>query len=172
MKVLLILLLSLIFIIVMEQVGLGTITVYRGSPNQRGHGIGTFLKGLFRASMPLLKRGASAVGKELMHSGINFLEDIENDMPAKLAFQHRLSQAQDNLKRKAIDTIFRGKGYKTKKMRKAIQSKRAVRKKRSSKKTSGKGKTSKTRKVKGKGKGKEKKGKKRTKKQTFDDIFG
>lgn len=158
----------------MEQVGLGTITVYRGSPNQRGHGVGTFLKGLFRASLPLLQKGARAVGKELMHSGINFLEDLDNDMPAKLAFQQRLSQAQNNLKRKAIDTIFRGKGYKTKKSRKAIQSKRTIRKRRTPKK-GGKSKKRRAYKkvtVRKTRKSRSKKGKKHCVKHTFQDIFG
>lgn len=160
-----------------EQVGLGTITVYRGSPNQRGHGVGTFLKGLFRASLPLLKRGARAVGRELMHSGINFLDDLEHEMPAKLAFQQRLSQAQNNLKRKAMDTIFRGKGYKTKRRKRAIQSKRVVRKHRSLKKLKGGGKRKKSskkvksRKTKKIVKGKSKRGRKRGVNRNFEDIF-
>lgn len=162
----------------MNQFGTGTITVYRGSPFQRGHGVGTFLRGLFRASLPLLKRGASAVGKELLHSGVNFLEDIDHDMPVKEAFQQRMKDAQNNLKRKAIDTLFRGKGYKTKKRMMAIQSKRSVRKRKTSKKTSRKGKVRKrrvTRKIKktrkNKG-GKKKVRRNKINRNNIVDIFG
>ena len=84
--------------------------------------MGTFLKGLFRASLPLLKRGAAAVSKELFHTGINFVDDLENDMPAKEAFKNRMQEAKNNLKRKAVNTLLRGHGYKAKKPKKAIQS--------------------------------------------------
>lgn len=118
----------------MDQYGSGTITVYRGSPFQRGHGVGTFLRGLFRTSLPLIRRGASAVGKELLSSGVNFLEDLDHDIPAKEAFQQRMKDAKNNLKRKAIDTLLRGGGYKSKRRKKANQSSLCGRKRRTSKK--------------------------------------
>ena len=157
----------------MVQVGLGTMTVYRGSPYQRGHGIGTFLKGLYRVSMPLLRRGASAVGKELLQSGVHFLEDLDNETPAKIAFQQRLKQAQNNLKRKAIDTVFRGKGYKTKKRKKSIQSKRIIRRRKTSAKKKKSRKTVSIRKIKKKSR-KTKVRRKRTNnnKNNILDIFG
>ena len=119
----------------MYQTGSGGIVVYRGSPYQRGHGIGTFLKGLFRASLPLLKRGARAVGKELLHSGVNFMEDLDHDMPPGEGFSARMKEARSNLKRKAIDTLLKGKGYKRKKRRKTVQSKRSTRKRKTYRKT-------------------------------------
>lgn len=115
--------------------GGGILTVYRGSPNQRGHGIGTFLKGLFRASLPILQRGARVVGKELFHSGVNFLNDLDNNVPAGSAFQSRLSEAQSNLKRKAANTLLGGgRVYKKKRSRQSGQSKTSSRKRKSSRK--------------------------------------
>jgi hypothetical protein len=44
--------------------------VFVGSPNvQRGHGIGSFLAGLFRSLKPLAIRGARALGREALSTG-------------------------------------------------------------------------------------------------------
>lgn len=77
--------------------------VYIGTPNQRGHGIGSFLGGLFRRVLPLLrkgvpliKKGAKAIGKEALRAGVNV--------------------ATDALKRRAedkIDALMSGSGYNT-----------------------------------------------------------
>jgi len=38
--------------------------VFVGSPYQRGHGIGSFLGGLFKKILPYLGKGVHAIGKE------------------------------------------------------------------------------------------------------------
>ena len=55
--------------------------VFIGSPYQRGHGIGSFLGGLFRKILPFLNKGARAVEKEALRAGINMIEDVENNKP-------------------------------------------------------------------------------------------
>ena len=52
--------------------------VFVGSLYQRGHGIGSFL-GLFRKILSFLNKGARTVGKEALRSGINVIEDVENN---------------------------------------------------------------------------------------------
>lgn len=100
--------------------------VYIGSPNQRGHGIGSFLGGLFRRIIPLLKQGARVVGKEALRSGINVANDIlENGARPKEAFKTRLRESGENLKRKAeekIDRLMQGSGYKSAKINKLLHS--------------------------------------------------
>ena len=50
-----------------------------GSPYvQRGHGIGSFLAGLFRSLKPLSIRGARALGREALNTGAQILADIGN----------------------------------------------------------------------------------------------
>ncbi|XP_072766287.1 uncharacterized protein F54H12.2-like [Anoplolepis gracilipes] len=49
--------------------GGGIPRVFVGAPYQRGHGIGSFLGGLFRRILPYLSRGACAVGKEALQAG-------------------------------------------------------------------------------------------------------
>lgn len=98
-----------------NQAGSGIGAIYRGAPYQRGHGIGSFLGGIFRSILPLFKTGARAVGKEALRTGSNFLGDLVENRSAKEAFRDRLQQAGVNLKRKAdekIDSLMVGSGYK------------------------------------------------------------
>lgn len=94
----------------------GISNVYVGSPNQRGHGIGSFLGGLFRRIIPLLKQGARTVGKEALRAGVNVASDVlDSGMHPREAFKMRLRESGETLKRKAqekIDTLMKGSGYK------------------------------------------------------------
>lgn len=94
--------------------------VYIGTPNQRGHGIGSFLGGLFRRVLPLLRKGATAVGKEAIRTSANIAGDmLKKNMSLKDAFHARVRESGGNLKRKAeenIETLMRGSGYKTAKI--------------------------------------------------------
>ena len=93
--------------------------VFIGSPHQRGHGgIGSFLAGLFRKVLPILSRGAKAVGKEALRTGMNIVSDITTqNTPIKESFRNRLKESGQNLKRKAeekLDKLMEGSGYKRK----------------------------------------------------------
>jgi len=50
--------------------------VYISTPNQRDHGIGSFLDSLFRRVLPLLSKGAKVVGKEVVCSSMNVARDV------------------------------------------------------------------------------------------------
>ncbi|XP_057335056.1 uncharacterized protein F54H12.2-like [Microplitis mediator] len=93
----------------------GISQVYIGSPNQRGHGIGSFLGGLFRRVLSFLKSGAKALGKEALKSGINIATDVlDHNVPVKEALSARARESDNNLKRKAqqkIDSLMSGSGY-------------------------------------------------------------
>ena len=96
---------------------------FQGNPYQRGHGIGSFLGGLFRGALPLLKSGARAIGKELLQCGINVLDDLP-DKDLKESLNERTGETLKNLKRKAMDSVLgnmKGRGYKTKRRRKSPQ---------------------------------------------------
>lgn len=95
--------------------GIGQIFI--GAPHQRGHGgIGSFLAGLFRKVLPLLSRGAKAVGKEALRTGLNIVSDVTNqNTPIKESFRKRMKESSENLKRKAeekLDKMMEGSGYK------------------------------------------------------------
>ena len=99
-----------------EQSGGGDM-VFRGAKFQRGHGIGSFLAGLARTVMPLLKSGATALGKEALSSGVGFLGDIAaGTADPRRAADMRLKQFTGGLKRRADTKLERvlhgGGGYK------------------------------------------------------------
>lgn len=87
-----------------DQAGKG-INVYRGAPYQKGHGIGSFLGGLFRSVLPLLKSGAKAVGREALRTGAHVLGDIVEHRPVRESFKNRINEAGLNLKRKVDDKV-------------------------------------------------------------------
>lgn len=94
------------------QTGAGIDKVFRGAPYQRGHGVGSFLGGMFRTITPLLKSGAATVAKEALKSGVGFLGDIATRDP-KEAAEDRFKQFTETLKRKAdgkLERVLRGGG--------------------------------------------------------------
>ena len=109
-----------------DQVGGRIARVYTGTPHQRGHGIGSFLGGLYRTVLPLFKSGLKAIGKESLRSGFNVLDDVtNNNMNFREAFKKRSGESLANLKRKAeekIDRVMSGSGYKKRRITKKRQS--------------------------------------------------
>lgn len=95
--------------------GGGVGRIYVGAPYQRGSGIGSFLGGVFRYVLPLIKRSAKAVGKEALNAGLNIAADVgENNKPFKEAFQARVRESGSNLQRRAkekLDKFMNGDGY-------------------------------------------------------------
>ncbi|KAK3920626.1 Adenylosuccinate synthetase 2, chloroplastic [Frankliniella fusca] len=78
---------------------------YEGSSYQKGHGIGSWLGGLFRTVLPLLKSGATAVGREAARAGAHVLADVvSGDTFADSAKRHA-GEAVQNLKRKAASAM-------------------------------------------------------------------
>lgn len=95
--------------------GRGVSSVFVGAPRMRGHGIGSWFSGIFRSALPLLAKGARAVGKEALRAGVNILDDVtESNVGFKEAFHNRVNESGRNLKRKATDKInklMEGSGY-------------------------------------------------------------
>lgn len=95
--------------------GGGVGRIYVGAPYQRGSGIGSFLGGVFRYVLPLIKRSAKAVSKEALNAGLNIAADVgENNKPFKEAFQARVRESGSNLQRRAkekLDKFMNGDGY-------------------------------------------------------------
>lgn len=163
-----------------RQAGGGIYSWYRGAPYQRGHGIGSFLGGLFRAALPLIKKGALAVGKEALGAGVNVLDDVANDIPFRQSVGSQLDNVQNNLKRKAKDKVMgflRGEGYKPKKRPRLAQLKSKSRGRKSNKPKSKLNKVKKIKKSKKntrrtlKGRIRRKSAQKRSKYDLNQDIF-
>ena len=100
--------------------------VYRASFRmQRGNGIGSFFRGLFRFVKPLLYSGAKAVGKEALKTGSHIMTDILNkepEQPLGDIFRSRFSEAKGNLEQKIKKMTGSGLRLKTKRQPKKSQS--------------------------------------------------
>lgn len=92
----------------MNQAGSGIGEFYSGPIYQRGYGIGSFLGGLFKSVLPILKSGGIAVGKEVLKNGANFLNDVQHNVSPRTAMNIRAKETVDNLKRK----LLYGEGFK------------------------------------------------------------
>lgn len=86
---------------------------YAGAPFQKGHGVGSWLGGLFRTILPILKSGATAVGREAARAGSHVLADVAAGDNFKGSAKKHMEEAAANLinmaKRKAEDSM-RGSG--------------------------------------------------------------
>lgn len=79
-----------------------------GGTLQRGAGIGSFLGGLFRRILPVLKKGATVAGREVINSGAHFMNDINKNVSPRIALKKRAREAVVNLTKKTMI----GDGYK------------------------------------------------------------
>lgn len=105
----------------LNQAGSGFGGVYSSGLYQKGHGIGSFLGGLFRCVFPLLKKGSSTLGTELLKSGVNIISDISKNEPVEMTIKKRGKETINNLSKLMGDKMF-GSGYKPTSSRKRPQS--------------------------------------------------
>ena len=80
----------------------GGYPVYAGSRYQRGHGLGSVFGGLFKAAAPLLKKGAQALGREALKTGLQIAGDVAKGKNLKQAAKSRVKTAGKNMINKAI----------------------------------------------------------------------
>ena len=102
----------------LNQAGGGGV-VFKGARMQRGHGLGGLFSGILKSAIPLLKsglkaavpmfkRGAMTLGKQMLDTGMNVAGDMLAGQSLKTAAKNRVSQAKNQLKRKALQKIAAG----------------------------------------------------------------
>ena len=108
-----------------NQIGSG-IPVYQPY-SQYGAGLGNLLGSLFRRAIPLLRKGASVIGKQALSTGGDILEDVLDGKSVKNAARKRLKEGGENLAKTAARGIKRhgqsGSGRGSTKRRKTIKRK-------------------------------------------------
>ena len=72
------------------------IPYFAGPVYQRGHGIGSLFRGLFRFAMPFLKQAAKTVGRQALQTGIQVAGDMLENRPLKNQSKHAFVR-QDRL---------------------------------------------------------------------------
>ena len=80
----------------LHQTGRG-MAAFTGARYQRGHGLGNMLRSLTKFAMPFLKKGAKAVGKQAMKTGMNIAQEVMLGQNIKKAAKRHLSQGLTEL---------------------------------------------------------------------------
>lgn len=81
-----------------NQAGSG-MPIFVGSKNQRGHGFGSLLSGLFKTVAPILKSGLSKLGKHAASTGISIAGDVLRGQDIKDSAKNRALEGIKNLGR-------------------------------------------------------------------------
>ena len=71
----------------------GNLPAFHGARFQRGYGLGSIFKGLFRWAMPHLQQGAKMLGKKALQTGVQVAQDVLGGENVKTATNKRAKQA-------------------------------------------------------------------------------
>jgi hypothetical protein len=74
--------------------------VFAGRRYKKGHGLGNIFEGLFKAAMPLLKKGAKTLEREALKTGLNIARDVVQGRNIKQAAKSRLKSQEKTYYRK------------------------------------------------------------------------
>ena len=77
--------------------------IFAGRRYQRG--LGSIFGGLFKAAMPLLKKGTKTLEREALKTRLNNAGDVVQGINIKQATKSRLESTGENLLQKAMDTV-------------------------------------------------------------------
>ena len=67
--------------------------VFHGARFQRGYGLGSIFRGLFRWALPYLEQGAKMLGKKAFQTGVSIGQDVSAGENLKTATKKRAKQA-------------------------------------------------------------------------------
>ena len=112
-----------------NQAGGGFGHFYAGAPYQKGYGIGSWLGGLFRTVLPLLRSGAAAVGREAARAGSHVLADVAVGDNFGESLNKHAVEALGNLKRRAAGNMQGSGAIKRRKIAKRAHSVTTARRK-------------------------------------------
>lgn len=114
----------------LSQAGSGVSQVFTGSSHQKGHGVASFLKGIFRGIFPFLASAGKSVAGEAANAGVNILSDVASGTtPFSESVKRHVTAAGNQLanKLKRKGEQLGGSGYKKKRVAKKGQSSRTAR---------------------------------------------
>lgn len=106
--------------------------VYQGVPLQRGNGIGSFFRGLFRMAWPLLRTAGTAAAAEGLSTAAHVARDVSQGEDWRTATRRRAFEGSSKLLDKASEKMRKqqgkGVGKRGKKVSKTIKRKQNARK--------------------------------------------
>lgn len=71
----------------------GSLDGFEGALYQKGYGLGSLFRGLFRSALPLMKRGIKTIGKEALKSGVLVAHDVISGESPRNAVKKRMTNA-------------------------------------------------------------------------------
>ena len=71
----------------------GNLPAFHGARFQRGYGLGSIFRGLFRWAVPHLQQGAKMLGKKALQTGVSVAQDVLAGENLKTATKKRVKQA-------------------------------------------------------------------------------
>jgi len=83
---------------------------YRGTPYQRGAGLGSFFKALFRMAVPVVKSVGKQVGKHALTAGANVMADIVKGQPVFDSVEKHSRAETSKLLTEAGEALREGQG--------------------------------------------------------------
>ena len=117
------------------------LAAFHGVPYQRGAGIGSLFRSLFRLIVPIGKAAAKAIGKEALTAGANIAGDVVKGRSLKASAAEHGKAAAANLAQKAATKLQTGKGLGKRKAKGPVKTRNPKRKKASRKKSGPKGRS-------------------------------
>lgn len=87
------------------QTGGSMVPIFHGTKYQRGHGLGSIFSGLFKAAVPMLKKGAVQLGKTALKTGVNIAKDALGGESIKSAFSKNVKSAGRDILNKSFNSI-------------------------------------------------------------------
>jgi len=89
-----------------EQAGAGFI----GMPYQRGGGLGSIFRGIFRALLPIAKSAGKNIGRQALATGAQIAADVAGGEGIKAAAKRRGREGVSNILKKAHNKLQTGSG--------------------------------------------------------------
>lgn len=82
---------------------------FRGSPYQRGAGLGSVFRSLFRAILPVAKKAGKAIGRRALQAGADIATDLVSGKNLKQSLEDHGKQATTDLLDRASNSLKGGK---------------------------------------------------------------
>lgn len=78
---------------------------YQGVSFQKGYGLGSWFRRIFRTALPFLVKGTKTISKEALRTGSRVASDVLSGQNLKEAVKTRTKESGRNLAQKAVDRI-------------------------------------------------------------------
>src|SRR5690242_7651339 len=91
------------------QIG-GSLPGFHGTPYQRGRGIGSFFRGLFRMALPVLTKFGKIAGRQALKSGAAVASDLLAGEKFSESLKQRGKEGLGNILQESSEAVLKGKG--------------------------------------------------------------